>query len=316
MQKMNNESNPIEFVIEAQSSKAPSSQEFEFETQSFTSKEDLLNNQNFKPFLQERDSTGKLVGKDKKLHFLKGQQIVLQTSGSKRLQFSTTSILGLNPRAVTADDRRFAKREPLKNFKLNLQADQGFIKQFREITKHIKPQSQMNSGFLGPHRDYYYKTTKTPGPGVYQSLYITASNPIEFPKSPQISKPVQPVCSKDFYDFNMVQKNISGPSFVKTQSRDSAYQRGIFAQIEIEKRQSLKQKPEEYDEQRIDREIDYLLQQQQKYGKLSQPNLAWPVPLQKIELPEKVHGQWTKMLERYGFKKQTGGRLIKNTTSM
>lgn len=71
------------------SSRAPSSQEIDYETQSFTSKEEMLS-QRFKPFQNERDSTGKLIQRNqtlnsngKKFNFLTGQQIILKTNSTR-----------------------------------------------------------------------------------------------------------------------------------------------------------------------------------------------------------------------------------------
>ncbi|KAM3145567.1 hypothetical protein pb186bvf_002341 [Paramecium bursaria] len=291
-------------------SKQPSSQELDYETQSFTSKED--------PFQNERGSTGKLIKRNStfqnnqgQFQFLKGQQIIIRTNAA-RFKYSTTHLLGLQQRAITPDDQLLPVRAKMKNFQLNLQADQGFIKQFREYTKQLKPSTSLGSAFLTTTRDQFYKEKLTPGPGIYDQPYIN-KNPIQFTKSPQISKSIENNCNKDFYDFKPVDRHPYVPDFEHTIGRDEAYQKSIFAQIEIQKRSGkIKQKDEEFDEKKIDREIEYLRQYLQKYGQPYnyQKHMELSLQTKKLQLPESMHHQWSKMLDGYGFRKHRG-KLIK-----
>ncbi|CAD8065163.1 unnamed protein product [Paramecium primaurelia] len=316
----------LDQLLEGNMSPIASQLDLDQDTQSFMSKDDQKNN--FKPFQNERNSIGKLIQRAKsndttsKFHFLKSQQVVLHAKGKETItqanhafKWSTTHLLGLKKRDITPIDQAVSLRQRLRNFKINLQADQGFIKQFREYKKQYVPKTQLSRAFLTPRREHFYRDTATPGPGVYsdQLLITEPGQSIEFNKSPQMTKSPSPICQRDFYDFQFQKRNDNTPDFQRTISRDKAYQRSIFAQIEIQKKENMKlQKEEPYDEQKIDREIEYLLYQQQKYGKLNyQRIIDSNNEIKKLVQPDALDNNWSKMLERYGFKKLKGGKIKK-----
>ncbi|CAD8088000.1 unnamed protein product [Paramecium sonneborni] len=320
------EQGALDQFLEGNMSPIASQLDLEQDTQSFLSKDDKKNN--FKPFQNERNSIGKLIQRAKsnettsRFNFLKSQQVVLHQKGKETVQqinhaykWSTTHLLGLKKRDITPKDQAVSLRQRLRNFKINLQADQGFIKQFREYKKQYVPKTQLSRAFLTPRREHFYRDTRTPGPGVYsdQLLITEPGQSIEFNKSPQMTKPPSPICYRDFYDFQFLKRNDNTPDFQRTISRDKAYQRSIFAQIEIQKKENMKlQKDEPYDEQKIDREIEYLLYQQQKYGKLNyQRVIDSNNEIKKLVQPDALDNNWSKMLERYGFKKLKGGKIKK-----
>ncbi|CAD8155533.1 unnamed protein product [Paramecium pentaurelia] len=47
------------------------------------------------------------------------------------------------------------------------------------------------------------------------------------------------ICLRDFQHFQFLRRNDNSPDFQKTISRDKAYQRSIFSQIEIQKKQNM-----------------------------------------------------------------------------
>ncbi|CAD8103386.1 unnamed protein product [Paramecium primaurelia] len=316
----------LEQLFEGNMSIAASQQDIEQDTQSFLSKDDLKNK--FKPFKKERNSIGKLIQRAKsnettsRFQFLKSQQVVVKPTTKKQVRnnhpiykWSTTNLLGLQKRDITTQDQEVSLRQRLKYFKINLQADQGFIKQFREYKKQFTPATIQTRAFLTPKREYFYKDSLIPGPGVYSGkLMLTdPGSSIEYSKSPQTSKQQTPICQKDFYDFQLQKKNENTPDFFRTISRERAYQRSIFAQIEIQKKENKKlQKEQPYDQKKIEQEIEYLLYQQQKYGKINyQRILDNNDDIKKMTKPDTLDNTWSKMLERYGFKKIKGGKIVK-----
>ncbi|CAK79473.1 unnamed protein product (macronuclear) [Paramecium tetraurelia] len=316
----------LEQILDGNMSPIALQLDLEQDTQSIMSKNDTKNK--FQPFQNERNSIGKLIQRTKsndttsKFHFLKSQQVVLLAKGKETVphvslahQLSTTYLLGLKKRDITPMDKAVSLRQRLRNFKINLQADQGFIKQFREYKKQYIPKTQLSRAFLTPRREHFYRDTHTPGPGVYsdQLLITEPGQSMEFNKSPQMRKSPSPICQRDFYDFQFMKRNDNSPDFQRTISRDKAYQRSIFAQIEIQKKENMKlQKEEPYDEQEINRDIEYLLYQQQKYGKLNyQRILDSNNEIKKFAQPDALDTNWSKMLERYGFKRLKGGKIKK-----
>ncbi|CAD8176621.1 unnamed protein product [Paramecium octaurelia] len=316
----------LEQILDGNMSPIALQLDLEQDTQSIVSKKDAKNK--FQPFQNERNSIGKLIQRTKsndttsKFHFLKSQQVVLLAKGKETVphvshayQLSTTYLLGLKKRDITPMDKAVSLKQRLRNFKINLQADQGFIKQFREYKKQYIPKTQLSRAFLTPRREHFYRDTHTPGPGVYsdQLLITEPGQSMEFNKSPQMRKSPSPICQRDFYDFQFLKRNDNSPDFQRTISRDKAYQRSIFAQIEIQKKENMKlQKEEPYDEQKINRDIEYLLYQQQKYGKLNyQRILDSNSEIKKFAQPDSLDTNWSKMLERYGFKRLKGGKIKK-----
>ncbi|CAD8066210.1 unnamed protein product [Paramecium sonneborni] len=315
-----------EQMFEGNMSVAVSQQDLEQDTQSFFSKDDLKNK--FKPFQKERNSVGKLIQRAKsnettsRFQFLKSQELVVKPTKKKKnynsniiQKWSTTNLLGLKKRNITAEDQEVSLRQRLKYFRVNLQANQGFIKQFREYKKQQNPGTIQTRAFLAPKREYFYKDSLNPGPGVYSGkvLLTDPGVSIEYSKSPQTSKQQTPICQKDFYDIQLKKKNENTPDFLRTISREQAYQRSIFAQIEMQKKESMKLKKEQpLDTKKIEQEIEYFLSQQQKYGKINyQRILDNNTDIKKMTKPDTLDNTWNKMLERYGFKKMKGGKIIK-----
>ncbi|CAD8072488.1 unnamed protein product [Paramecium sonneborni] len=314
-------------LIEGNVSVAVSQQELDQETQSFFSKDDLK--RKFKPFQKERNSIGKLIKRAKsnettsRFQFLRSQEVVVHPTTKKKNEnsnminkWSTTNLLGLKKRDITAQDQEVSLRQRLKYFRVNLQANQGFIKQFREYKKQQTPATIQSRAFLAPKREYFYKDSLIPGPGVYSGRFVLTDpgQSIEYSKSPQTPKQKIPICQKDFYDIQLQKKNENTPDFLRTISRDKAYQRSIFAQIEIQKKECMKIKKEQpIDQKKIQQEIEYFLSQQQKYGKINyQRILDNNLDVKKMTRPDTLDYTWNKMLERYGFKKMKGGKIIKD----
>ncbi|CAD8091675.1 unnamed protein product [Paramecium primaurelia] len=108
-------------------------------------------------------------------------------------------------------------QQRLRNFKINFQADQGFIKEFKEQKKT----------FLTSRREHFYKDNHTPAPGVYsdQLLITEPGQSIEFNINPQMINSLSSIFQRDFSHFQFLRMNDNSPDLQRTISRNKACQR-------------------------------------------------------------------------------------------
>ncbi|CAD8155297.1 unnamed protein product [Paramecium pentaurelia] len=165
-------------------------------------------------------------------------------------------------------------QQRLRNFKINFQADQGFIKEFRE-----------------------YKKNHTPAPGVYsdQLLITEPGQSVEFNKNPQMINSFISIFQRDISHFQFPRMNDNSPDLQRTISRNKAYQR----------MKKLKQKKPNGEQKMTERMSTFYisnnnmgnkdkiyLQRLDYYRIIDSSN-----EIKKLEQPDALDNNWSKILQ-------------------